>query len=128
AAGHAAVIDEVGLAEPGDGSGLQSAEDSPGALGSGGGGIVVVGGRAEPPAGIDPPQPRARRLAVAGAGAAGGAVALGELRIPVTLEPAELQALIGRGHVDAGDLPDQRSLILQAQAEGQVQLPALEIP
>src|SRR6266403_4677787 len=90
AAGNAAVIDKVGLAEPGDGSGLQSAEKSPGALGSGGGGMVVVGGRAEPPAAIDPLQLCARLLAVAGAGAPCGAVALGELRIPASLEPAEL--------------------------------------
>src|SRR5881392_506095 len=72
--------------------------------------------------------PISRLLAVAGGGAPGGAVALCELRIPVSLEPAELHALIGRGHVDAADLPDERGLILQTQAEGQVQLPALEIP
>src|SRR5207302_5215178 len=94
ATGKAAVIDEVGLAEPGDIAGLQSAEHSPGAPAAGGGRVVVVGGRTEPPQRLDPGELRARLLAVAGAGAAGGAVAHGELRIPVTLQPAELHALI----------------------------------
>src|SRR5439155_19012891 len=104
AGGETAVIDQVGFAEPGDRSSLQSAEHAVGAAAAAGGRVVVVGGRAEAPCRLHPGELGTGLLAVAGAGAAGGAVAHGELRIPVTLQPAELQSLIGCGHVDAGDL------------------------
>src|ERR1700743_3031984 len=57
-----------------------------------------------------------------------GAIGDRELGVPMTVLHAELDALVGRGHVDTRDLLHQRALVLQPEAERQIHLAALDIP
>src|SRR6202050_356181 len=120
-------VGHLGLRQPGDGTGPKSAENAVGTLAAGGL-VVIVGGNPQPPDRLHVRHIEAGFFAVALDGAAGGAVAERELRIPGAALPSEFHSLIGRGHVDSGGGEYEGSLVLKPQPEGQVHLPGFEIP
>src|SRR5690606_24299876 len=119
------VADGVPLGEPGDRPRARAREDAE-HLAVAERRVVEAAARADPPTRSDVRGACGPLLAGIVLARARRAVRERDLRRPAVAVEPELDAVIGRGHVDPGRLADERGVVLEAPAERQEELADLD--